>query len=404
MWARPTKNPIRMLPQFLRSKRGLFSRLFAARAMDGALSTGGLELEFQKERARADRSGNVFSMVVFRVKRGDLNLLAPMVEFARERMRVYDTVGVLDSGRVAFLLPQTPPKGAWVFADDCLEHLRQVFDVAKDSDLAVRCEVFGYPVDWQQRNSDNPNEQQDPPLGTGTDGNAFLHAIRSDSKASRALSGPDTKPVGDLSGAFLEPLSKTKRFLDVLVSSAYLTLFSPLMLIVALLIKLTSTGPVIFKQQRAGRGGTPFTFYKFRSMYVDAEERHQALLKDNDHKEGPIFKMRNDPRITPIGRILRRLSIDELPQLFNILRGDMTLIGPRPPTMDEALAYEPWQRKRLDITGGLTCIWQVSGRSEVGFEEWVRMDLEYLRKRSLLFDAGLLLRTVGAVVSGRGAY
>lgn len=397
-----------MLPQSLSSKRSFLSRFSTARALDGALSVGELEREFQKERARADRSGNVFSMVVFRVKRGDLNLLAPMVEFARKRMRIYDTVGVLDSGRVAFLLPQTPPKGAWVFADDCLDHLHQLYEVAEASDLAVRCEVFGYPVDWRQRNTesdaDSLGEQQDPPLGTGTDGGAYLHAMRSDSTASRALNGHQAKPVGDLSGAFIEPLPPTKRLLDVLSSGTFLLLFSPLMVLAALLVKLTSPGPVIFKQQRAGRGGVPFTFFKFRSMYVDAEERRLALQKDNDHKEGPIFKMRNDPRITPIGRIMRRLSIDELPQLFNILRGDMTLIGPRPPTLDEAEAYEPWQRKRLDITGGLTCIWQVSGRSEVGFEEWVRMDLEYERKRSLLFDAGLLVRTVGAVVSGRGAY
>ncbi|MFT7680149.1 MAG: lipopolysaccharide/colanic/teichoic acid biosynthesis glycosyltransferase [Planctomycetota bacterium] len=393
-----------MLPQFLRSKRGFLSRLSTARALDGAIPVSELELQFQKERARADRSGNVFSMVVFRVKRGDLNLLAPMVQYARERMRIYDTVGVLDSGRIAFLLPQTPPKGAWVFADDCLDHLRKLYEVAKDSDLAVRCEVFGYPLDWQNKNTENTDQEDQPPLGTGTDGGAFLHAMHSDAKASRALSGPQAKPVGDLSGAFLETLPWTKRIVDLVATSIFLVACAPLMLLTAALVKLTSPGPVIFKQQRAGRGGVPFTFYKFRSMYVDAEERRQALQKENDHKQGPIFKMRNDPRITPVGRILRRLSIDELPQLLNLLRGDMTLIGPRPPTLDEAEAYEPWQRKRLDITGGLTCIWQVSGRSEVGFEEWVRMDLEYQRKRSLLFDAGLLFRTVGAVVSGRGAY
>ena len=139
-------------------------------------------------------------------------------------------------------------------------------------------------------------------------------------------------------------------------------------------------------------------------MYVDAEERRKALETENDHTDGPIFKMRNDPRITPVGRILRRMSIDELPQLYNVLRGDMTLIGPRPPTLNEVEHYEPWQRKRLDITGGLTCIWQVSGRSEVGFEEWVRMDIEYQRKRSILFDVRLVMKTFGAVLSGRGAY
>ena len=171
----------------------------------------------------------------------------------------------------------------------------------------------------------------------------------------------------------------------------------------ALLVKITSPGPVIFAQPRAGRGGRPFQFYKLRSMYQDAEERKNALRLVNE-KDGPIFKIKNDPRITPVGKVIRKFSIDELPQLFNVLKGDMTLVGPRPPVLDEVKEYETWQRQRLDITGGITCIWQVSGRSEVTFREWMRMDVRYRKQRSLKLDLKLICKTFGAVFSGKGAY
>lgn len=406
-----------MLPKFLRPKRDFLARLSTARALEGALDAKDLELEFQKERARSDRNGQVFSMVVFRVRPGQLDTLAPLVRYARERMRIYDSVGVLDGTRVGFVLPETSPAGAWVFAEDCLDQLTpDALSIAQDRTTApgkrndVTCEVFGYPLDWEKRTPNSDNDQDSlPPVGKpgmGLEGNQSMgfHAMKVDPGASRAREGSEALPVGDLSDAFLEPLPWTKRIVDVIVSSFALIAISPILIAAGLAIKLTSPGPVIFKQMRAGRGGIPFPFFKLRSMYVDAEERRKALESENDHDDGPIFKMRHDPRITPVGRILRRLSIDELPQLYNVLRGDMTLIGPRPPTLDEVENYEPWQRKRLDITGGLTCIWQVSGRSEVGFEEWVRMDIEYQRKRSILFDMRLVMKTFGAVLSGRGAY
>ncbi|MFT6110479.1 MAG: lipopolysaccharide/colanic/teichoic acid biosynthesis glycosyltransferase [Planctomycetota bacterium] len=182
-----------------------------------------------------------------------------------------------------------------------------------------------------------------------------------------------------------------------------LVLVSPVLLTAAVLVKVSSPGPTIFAQTRAGRGGRPFQFYKLRSMYRDAEDRKNALRLVNE-QDGPIFKIKNDPRITPVGRILRKFSIDELPQLFNVLRGDMTLVGPRPPVMDEVKEYETWQRQRLDITGGITCIWQVSGRSDVTFREWMRMDVRYRKQRSIGLDLKLVWKTFGAVFSGKGAY
>ncbi|MEZ5976017.1 MAG: sugar transferase [Planctomycetota bacterium] len=192
--------------------------------------------------------------------------------------------------------------------------------------------------------------------------------------------------------------------MDILVSGSAILLLSPVYILAGLAVKLTTPGPIIFRQMRAGRGGKPFAFYKFRSMYIDAEARRAALADQNQHDNGPIFKMKNDPRITPVGKFLRKTSIDELPQLFNVLKGDMTLIGPRPPMLSEVEKYDLWQRKRLDMTGGITCIWQVSGRSEIKFDDWVRMDIQYQQKRSLWFDLKLLFKTIGAVVSGRGAY
>ena len=182
-----------------------------------------------------------------------------------------------------------------------------------------------------------------------------------------------------------------------------LLLLWPLFLVIGAAIVLTSRGGALYRQQRAGLGGRPFVFYKFRTMEEGAEENWEELIPRNE-QQGPVFKIADDPRITPLGRFLRRSSLDELPQFWNVLRGDMSLVGPRPPKLNEVREYEPWQRQRLDITGGLTCTWQVSGRSEILFRDWVRMDIRYVRGRSAWTDALLLLRTVGAVLSGRGAY
>lgn len=214
---------------------------------------------------------------------------------------------------------------------------------------------------------------------------------------------PETRPVRDLAPYFEERLPVYRRLSDILVAGSALTVLSPVLLTGALLVKLTSPGPIIFAQPRAGRGGRPFQFYKLRSMYRDAEERKNALRLVNE-QDGPIFKIKNDPRITPVGKVLRKFSIDELPQLFNVLKGDMTLVGPRPPVLDEVKEYETWQRQRLDITGGITCIWQVSGRSDVTFREWMRMDVRYRKQRSLKLDMKLIWKTFGAVFSGKGAY
>ncbi len=194
-----------------------------------------------------------------------------------------------------------------------------------------------------------------------------------------------------------------KRAVDVVVAAVALLLLSPLLLIVALAIKLDSPGPVLFRQLRVGRGGRQFWFYKFRSMRADAEQAFWELVEQNEVK-GPIFKIRNDPRITRVGRFIRRTSIDELPQLFNVLQGDMSLVGPRPPIPHEVERYEDWHRRRLEVSPGITGLWQVSGRSLLTFDEMVLLDLWYIENWSLGLDLKIILRTIPAVLLERGAY
>lgn len=198
--------------------------------------------------------------------------------------------------------------------------------------------------------------------------------------------------------------ARLKRMLDVVGASALLVLLAPLLVLVALAIWLEDGGPVLFSQPRVGKGGRCFAFYKFRSMVPDAEARKAALQHLNESGGGVIFKSRRDPRITRVGRWIRRFSIDELPQLYHVLTGEMSLVGPRPPVPAEVALYTPAERKRLDVTPGLTCIWQVSGRSEIPFQQQVQMDQTYIQRQSLWLDLGLLLRTVRAVLTGRGAY
>jgi len=194
-----------------------------------------------------------------------------------------------------------------------------------------------------------------------------------------------------------------KRALDVLGSLVALVISAPLLAIAAIVIKLESPGPVLYRSTRIGRKGRPFTFYKLRSM-VNGADRHRHHLNHLNEADGPVFKISNDPRVTRIGRLLRTTSLDEIPQFVNVLRGEMSLVGPRPPIPEEVAQYETWQMHRLDVRPGLTCLWQVNGRSRLGFSEWMQLDLEYIQNQSLALDLKILARTVPAVLSREGAY
>jgi exopolysaccharide biosynthesis polyprenyl glycosylphosphotransferase len=194
----------------------------------------------------------------------------------------------------------------------------------------------------------------------------------------------------------------TKRAMDIVFSSLFLLSFSWLYGLIAVVLKLTSKGPVFFRQERVGMNGRRFTFFKFRSMVVDADRRKDELKHLNE-MDGPVFKIKNDPRVTRVGRFLRKFSLDELPQMWNVLKGDMSLVGPRPPVPSEVEKYEFWARRRLSIRPGLTCLWQISGRNSINFQQWMELDLQYIDNWTLGLDFKILLKTVPAVLGGRGA-
>ncbi|MEN6461184.1 MAG: exopolysaccharide biosynthesis polyprenyl glycosylphosphotransferase [Syntrophomonas sp.] len=194
-----------------------------------------------------------------------------------------------------------------------------------------------------------------------------------------------------------------KRCLDIVASILSILVLFPFFILIAIIIKLDSKGPVLFSQTRVGENGNTFEMFKFRSMQVGSEVRLNDL-KEKNEADGPVFKIRNDPRITKIGTFLRKTSIDELPQLINIIKGEMSFVGPRPPLPSEVNQYTPYQMQRLLVKPGLTCYWQISGRSDLSFEEWVDLDLKYIRERNIALDISLILLTIPVILTGKGAY
>ena len=184
-----------------------------------------------------------------------------------------------------------------------------------------------------------------------------------------------------------------KRLIDIICSFMGLLAFSPLFIIIAIIIKFTSKGPVFFSQKRVGKYGREFDMYKFRSMVVNAEELKEKLAAQNE-MSGPMFKMKDDPRVTKVGKFIRKTSLDELPQLVNVLKGEMSLVGPRPSLPSEVIEFEPWMKKRFDVKPGLTCYWQVMGRNNIDFEDWMKLDCRYVDERNLIVDIKLIFKTV----------
>ena len=194
-----------------------------------------------------------------------------------------------------------------------------------------------------------------------------------------------------------------KRLVDVLGAFTGLLMLSPLIIIVSLIVKFTSKGPVFFSQKRVGKNGIEFDMYKFRSMVVNAEELKEKLASQNE-MSGPMFKMKDDPRITKVGKFIRKTSIDEIPQLWNVLKGDMSLVGPRPSLPKEVAQFESWMHKRLEVKPGLTCYWQVSGRNNIDFEDWMKLDIRYVNERNFWIDIKLIFKTVGVLFGDKNAH
>ena len=193
-----------------------------------------------------------------------------------------------------------------------------------------------------------------------------------------------------------------KRLIDVVCSFMGVIVLSPLFIIIAIIIKTNSKGPVFFSQKRVGKNGKEFDMYKFRSMVVNAEELKEKLAAKNE-MSGPMFKMKDDPRVTKVGKFIRKTSIDELPQLWNVLKGDMSLVGPRPSLPKEVAQFESWMYKRLEVKPGLTCYWQVSGRNNIDFEDWMKLDIRYVEERSLFVDIKLILKTIFVLFGDKNA-
>lgn len=194
-----------------------------------------------------------------------------------------------------------------------------------------------------------------------------------------------------------------KRLIDVVCSFMGVIVLSPLFIIIAIIIKTTSKGPVFFSQKRVGKNGKEFDMYKFRSMVVNAEELKEKLAAQNE-MSGPMFKMKDDPRVTRVGKFIRKTSIDELPQLWNVLKGDMSLVGPRPSLPKEVAQFEDWMHRRLEVKPGLTCYWQVSGRNNIDFEDWMKLDCRYVDERNLWIDIKLIFKTVGVLFGDKNAH
>ena len=194
-----------------------------------------------------------------------------------------------------------------------------------------------------------------------------------------------------------------KRVIDVVCSFVGVLVLSPLFVVIAIIIKFTSKGPVFFSQKRVGRDGKEFKMYKFRSMVVNAEELKEKLAAQNE-MSGPMFKMKDDPRVTKVGKFIRKTSIDELPQLFNVLKGDMSLVGPRPSLPKEVAQFDEWMYRRLEVKPGLTCYWQVSGRNNIDFEDWMKLDVKYVEERNLWIDIKLIFKTVGVLFGDKNAH
>jgi lipopolysaccharide/colanic/teichoic acid biosynthesis glycosyltransferase len=348
-------------------------------------------------------------MIIFETGNPDQDSLQVqrLAQMLVKRIRSSDEAGWFDGHRIGVVLPETSAVGAWELADYVCQTI-----AAKAS--RPECTVYTYPSKWYPDNNEHSHQLHfadlSPEWKTPTRRGFSVSAKHSASKHSpSAMERPTAGrihnsrgPMKGIESFLIRPLPFWKRAEDIVGATIALIVFSPIMVAVAIAIKLTSKGPVTFKQQRAGLGGKPFMFYKFRSMVVDAEARKKDLLKHNE-RIGPAFKMTNDPRVTCVGDFIRKWSLDELPQLFNVLRGDLSLVGPRPLPIEEALQHNQWQDRRLYVTPGITGLWQVYARDDKSFDRWARLDIEYIMRRSLLLDLKILLKTLPAVLSRKGA-
>lgn len=375
--------------------RSILGRSNVRNVRAGVLDPISFETALRKEISRCDRRAmrREFALLVLKTDGMAEPTVERMLDLVQARVRFTDELGIW-KGDYCLLLPETDAPGADTLARDLRE-------IASNASINLQTVTQVYP--WDDRIASRSDELID-----GVSSSIGDQELKSD----RIAAGEDSVEESDLARRVLfagerEIIASAstplwKRSFDIASSAAGLLVLSPLLIGAALAVKLDSKGPIFFAQVREGKDGRLFKIYKFRTMRPDAEKLQRELL-DKNEQDGPAFKIERDPRVTRVGKLLRKTCIDELPQLINVLKGEMSMVGPRPLPVSESYASRPWHRHRLVTLPGLTCIWQVSGARKVKFDQWMRMDLEYIQRRSPWFDLGLLFRTLLVVLAQRGS-
>ena len=377
---------------FFQNFRNLLSinNLKSAETENAILSEKAFLRILERERARSDRYGNMFSLIIFETGNSNgykPNVLVP-VDILLNRLRPTDEVGWYKKARLGIILPSTPYEGALKLADDICQQIRN----RKQKIPAF--EVLIYPADRLDK----------------VDRKSINHFLKNDEcvlsdfseTQAQSVDVVDCKRLAENSNLlFTQELPMWKRAIDIFGSLFGLLILSPLLLALAVLIKIVSPGPVFFSQKRVGYLGRPFTMFKFRTMTVNADKTlHENHVTDLIQNGKPLIKMDGrDPRIFPLGKFLRLTGLDELPQLVNVLRGEMSLVGPRPELPCSLQYCEPWQTRRFDTKPGLSGLWQVSGKTKTTFTEMMRLDICYVKKRSFWLDVLILLKTLPTILA-----
>ena len=345
-----------------------------------------------RERDRTDRTGQEFSLAAFDVDngRGKQSSARLLVEILLQRIRSTDDIGWLRDGRIAAVLPHTK-------TDDALKFVDKIRQEYRENTPPPDCKVYTYPSSWFAQGDDVSS----PKTHRGKAFRSIQDFVSAGMQSFGVATAETARPVEELESSFLCRIPFGKRAFDIVVSLLAVILLSPLFLLFALYLRIVSPGPVFFRQERVGYLGRRFTIWKFRTMHVNADASiHQNHLHDLITNEKAMAKLDDgkDSRIIPYGYLIRSAGIDELPQLINVLRGDMSLIGPRPCLAYEAREFASWQLRRFDTVPGLTGLWQVSGKNRTTFKEMMRLDIGYARNRALLLDAMIFLKTVPAII------
>ncbi len=377
-----------MIIRSRRSERGpIWARWFGRKLPPKQLVLNEAEFAFAmaKERSRCDRREHdrefVLLLIDTTAENSSEKKLLGFCQLVRETLRITDEIG-WRGGELCILLPETNREGGHKVSDT-------IGETCFDLNLKLNIDVLVYPDDDDiSCNSFEVGKQAVAETQVETEGTPETpEPLRTGFTAAGSQSTPIWKRTLDISGALIA-----------------LTIFSPIFIFTAIAIKLNSRGPILFRQKREGKDGRIFEILKFRTMRFGAEnEQTELRAKKSNEQDGPAFKLTNDPRVTRVGTYLRKVCLDELPQMFNVLIGDMSLVGPRPLPVQESQESKIWHRRRLEVLPGLTCIWQVQGRRDIEFDEWMRMDIEYIRRRGLLLDLRLLFQTAMVVILHRGS-